>query len=244
VIALQTHLISLLSTPFVVMCSLVVLLKVPVKKNCGDISMSLGERLKEARRLVGMGQTELAKCAGISQSAISNLEMRGSQSSQHTQTLADCLGVNIRWLATGEGEPKSTEKVDHAIISVPVISWVQAGAWTEIAEFVAVDERIPWAVKVKDKEKRMFALKVSGVSMEPDFKDGDTILIDPARQPENGDYVVVRLKDENAATFKQLVLEGDQKFLKALNPIWTPQVQKINGDADLIGVVKAKQTLF
>jgi len=90
----------------------------------------------------------------------------------------------------------------------------------------------------------MFALKVSGVSMEPDFKDGDTILIDPARQPENGDYVVVRLKDENAATFKQLVLEGDQKFLKALNPIWTPQLQKINGDADLIGVVKAKQTLF
>ncbi len=193
--------------------------------------------------MVGMSQIDLAKCAEVSQSAISNLEMRGSQSSQHTQTLADCLGVNIRWLATGEGEPRSTEEVDHVVISVPVLSWVQAGAWAEMQD-ETFDDWMPYAVKRKDKGKKMFALKVSGISMEPDFKDGDTILVDPEKDADNGDYVVVRLKNENAATFKKLLVEGDQKFLKAMNPIWEPQLQKINGEADLIGVVIAKQTLF
>lgn len=205
--------------------------------------MSLGERLKEARRMAGMSQIDLAKCAEVSQSAISNLEMRGSQSSQHTQTLADCLGVNMRWLATGVGEPRSTEEVDHVVINVPVLSWVQAGAWAEVHD-QTFDVWMPYAVKRKDKGKKMFALKVSGISMEPDFKDGDTILVDPDKTADNGDYVVVRLKDENAATFKKLLVEGDQKFLKAINPIWEPQLQRINGEADLIGVVIAKQTLF
>jgi len=143
--------------------------------------MSLGDRLKEARRMVGMSQIVLARCAEISQSAISNLEMRSSQSSQHTQVLADCLGVNIRWLSTGMGEPRSTEGIDHVVINVPVLSWVQAGAWAEIQD-QTFDVWMPYAVKKQDKGKIMFALKVSGISMEPDFTDGDTILVDPEKR--------------------------------------------------------------
>jgi len=69
-------------------------------------------------------------------------------------------------------------------------------------------------------------------------------LLTRKKDAENGNFVVVRRKNENAATFKKLLIEGDQKFLKAMNPIWEPQLQKINGEADLIGVVIAKQTTF
>ena len=44
------------------------------------------------------------------------------------------------------------------------------------------------------------------------------IFIDPKVQTVDGKYVVVRLDDENQATFKQLIIEDGQKILQAANP--------------------------
>ena len=56
--------------------------------------------------------------------------------------------------------------------------------------------------------------------------------------------VVVKLDDEQQATFKQLIIEGDQKFLKPLNPNWPEPIIKINGDATICGVVIGKYEVF
>ena len=209
--------------------------------------MSLGERLKQARKMVGMGQVELAECAGVSQSAVSAIERRNAEASQFTMSLAKCLGVSPVWLATGEGEANATEDNRYRLINIPVISWVQAGTWTEVEDPYQIgdaDRWIPYATTKQKDSPRMYALTVQGVSMEPIFNEGDTIIVDPDRDANNGDYVVVRLDDDDAATFKQLVIEGGRRFLKAVNPIWTPQLQPINGNATLCGVVVSRQTKF
>ena len=59
----------------------------------------------------------------------------------------------------------------------------------------------------------------------------------PAVKPTNGKYVVARLDDENEATFKQLIIEGGHKFLKAANTAWPTQIQPINGNCTIVGVV-------
>ena len=56
--------------------------------------------------------------------------------------------------------------------------------------------------------------------------------------------VVVKLDDEQQATFKQLIIEGDQKFLKPLNPNWPEPIIKINGNATICGVVIGKYEVF
>jgi len=45
---------------------------------------------------------------------------------------------------------------------------------------------------------------------------------------------VAKLSDSNEATFKRLVIDGAQKYLKGLNPAW-PLVS-INGNCKIIGV--------
>ena len=119
--------------------------------------------------------------------------------------------------------------------TVPLISWVQAGAWSEINEIREFDaERFMCPVNSSNKT---FALRVQGVSMEPKFYEGDLIFVDPEAECIHGSYVVARLDDDNHATFKQLIIENGHKFLKAANPNWPEQLIPINGNCTLVGKI-------
>jgi phage repressor protein C with HTH and peptisase S24 domain len=61
-----------------------------------------------------------------------------------------------------------------------------------------------------------YALRVVGDSMEPEFADGCVIIIDPGHAPRDGSYVVVEFAGD--VFFRQLVFDGERRFLKPLNP--------------------------
>lgn len=88
------------------------------------------------------------------------------------------------------------------IREVPVISSVQAGLWREAVDSYAPGAGHDYVVVQADLGSHTFALKVRGDSMEPEFKEGDTIIIDPDIKPSPGDYVVARNEDQEA-TFKK-----------------------------------------
>ena len=62
--------------------------------------------------------------------------------------------------------------------------------------------------------------------MEPEFRQGDRVIVDPAVDPVPGDYVVAKLSDEGEATFKKYrpgPFERGQPSridLLPLNPDW------------------------
>lgn len=122
----------------------------------------------------------------------------------------------------------------------PVISWVQAGEWMEIAEDYEPQygaELLPCPVKCSPDT---YVLRLHGVSMEPKFHDGDLIFVDPNVEPVHGKYVVVMLEDTAEATFKQLIVEGGRQYLKALNPNWPDPIIEVNQNARICGVVVFK----
>jgi SOS-response transcriptional repressor LexA len=61
-----------------------------------------------------------------------------------------------------------------------------------------------------------YALRVVGDSMEPEFADGCVVIIDPGHTPHDGSYVVVEFAGD--IFFRQLVYDGERRFLKPLNP--------------------------
>ena len=61
-----------------------------------------------------------------------------------------------------------------------------------------------------------FALMVLGDSMEPEFVEGDIIIIEPEGLATNGSYVMAWLDDE--WIFRQLVEHGGGWKLQPLNP--------------------------
>ncbi len=85
---------------------------------------------------------------------------------------------------------------------VPVISFVQAGMWTEIVDSFQPGDAHEWLMTSDTHSPSTFVLIVRGNSMEPDFKEGDVVVIDPAVRPRPGSFVVAKNGREEA-TFKK-----------------------------------------
>ncbi len=83
-------------------------------------------------------------------------------------------------------------------------------------------------------EAEPFALQVMGTSMEPEFKDGAIIIVDPAGVVENGSYVIALQGDEYI--FRQLVIDDEVMWLKALNETY-PTLPLPGGIGAIKGVV-------
>jgi SOS-response transcriptional repressor LexA len=122
----------------------------------------------------------------------------------------------------------------------PLISWVQAGEWMEIADNFNPGEAEAYFPCPKKCSPHTFMLRVRGRSMEPKYQDGDLIYVDPEAQYQHGSNVVVKLSNDQEATFKRLVIEGGKKWLEPLNPDWPERAIQINGNAHVVGVVIGK----
>lgn len=85
---------------------------------------------------------------------------------------------------------------------VPLISFVQAGLWREAVDSHAPGAGDEYLLTETPLGPHAFALTVRGESMQPEFREGDTIIVDPDVKPMPGDFVVAK-NDENEATFKK-----------------------------------------
>ena len=210
---------------------------------------NLNKRIKSKRKAEGLTQSFVGKFVGVSQASIAQWEQgvvtpRGA----NLIALANALNCDPNWLLTGQNfpslakEPSNVEPGPELQGAYPVISWVQAGDWSQIHEINRLDaDHYPCPVKCS---KNTFILKVSGMSMSPLFAEGELIFVDPDVNATSGKYVIARLDDENEATFKQLIIESGHKFLKASNPDWPVKIQPINGNCTIVGVVISAMRLF
>lgn len=82
-----------------------------------------------------------------------------------------------------------------------------------------------------------FALRVIGDSMEPEFKDGCIIIIDPSAAVEHGSFVVVETGD--GPIFRQLIIENkrppERLLLQPLNAGY--EAEPLENRRAIIGVV-------
>jgi len=205
--------------------------------------MDLGKRVEKRRIQLGMTQAQLGLKSGFAQNSIHNIESGETKRPRKIDALAEALNCTPEYLLFGIGETQADKKSPNNNVelgpqiksTVPLVSWVQAGAWSEINEIRECDAT-RYMCPVNSSNKT-FALKVQGISMEPKFYEGDLIFVDPEAECIHGSYVVARLDDDNEATFKQLIIESGHKFLKAANPNWPEQLIPINGNCTLVGKV-------
>ncbi|EAQ5121945.1 LexA family transcriptional regulator [Salmonella enterica] len=203
---------------------------------------TVGQRIKALRRVTKTSQKELGKFCGVSDVAVGywekDINVPGGES---LSKLAKYFNTSIDYILYGtEFEGNLITKMRR----IPMISWVQAGQFTECkaAEvFSEVDKWVETSLRIGDSS---FALEVKGDSMTnpnglPTIPEGATVIVDPDAEPLNGKIVVARLDGTNEATVKKLVIDGPQKFLVPLNPRY-PNIS-INGNCLIIGVVKGVQ---
>ncbi|MCK0153881.1 XRE family transcriptional regulator [Alcanivorax sp. S6407] len=137
---------------------------------------------------------------------------------------------------TNIAEPPSTYGNTR---TAPVISWVQAGEWTEAIDIYQPGYGDSYESVSDQSSPNVFWLKVVGDSMTApsglSIPEGHLILVDPDKDPINGNLVVAKLEESQEVTFKKLVIDAGQKYLKPLNPNY--KTLPINGNCRIVGVV-------
>ena len=198
-------------------------------------------RLGNLARLIAEAgnASALARRAGISGAYLSHVRKGTPYPSGNPRRLGDRLAAKLEramgkppgWM--DEEQPYETGPFPRGS-GHPILSWVQAGTWTEAREPPTAAERLNCPLPCGPDT---FVLKVAGESMAPRFPDGDYIFVDPDLPAGNGSYVVVRRPNDGAATFKQLVVENERRYLKAANPNWPEPIVEAQVDTAVCGVV-------
>lgn len=85
------------------------------------IPTTMGDRIKAARDALGITQEALGAVAGISGSAVSQLESGASKSinPENLFKIARKLGKSAEWLVTGEGTELPREEIYEALADLP-----------------------------------------------------------------------------------------------------------------------------
>ena len=211
--------------------------------------------IRTRRKLLGLTEQQLADKVGVSRGSIQMWE-RGDTAPKRAnqQAVADALGITVAELMGLQtsasvvrisGPKADAVEAMASMGAVPLISWVQAGSWSDVADPFQPGDADEWLPCPVAHGPRCYAVKVRGDSMNnpggrPSYSDGDIIFVDPDRGANHGDRVIVRLDDHAEATFKQLLIEDGRKMHKALNPEWAPRYIPINGNATIVGVVIGK----
>jgi SOS-response transcriptional repressor LexA len=231
----------------------------------------VGERLTELMASVPSLSTQqkIAARTGIGQSTIGRIR-RGEVNAtlDNVKRIATAFNVQISYLY-GETDERGSMQVDIASKNemrdtgpapsdegvmagpeirgrLPLISWTQAGEWSEIANTFQPGDAEDWLPCPFDHGPHAFILPVVGESnYDPagtkSYGPGEFIAVDPARAPVNRSMVVVRVDLEERTILRQLLKDEDgTMLLKALNPNWPNRMLPMPDGSRISGVVIGK----
>ncbi|WMT12543.1 LexA family protein [Serratia fonticola] len=161
--------------------------------------MSLATRAKQRRTELKMTQTEVADKAGVTQQSIEAIESGKTRKPRNLLPIAKALQCDPDWLLNGGS---AVSIADIGTRRIPIISFVHAGALTEASPISECDGTFEYLLTDVDWSENSFALRIEGDSMEPEFKAGDVIVVDPEISPTPGEFVVAK-NGGHEATFKK-----------------------------------------
>lgn len=202
---------------------------------------NLNQRIKRLRKLNGYTQKELAKYVGVTHGSISQWESEiTSPKGAQIQPLAKALKVDVVELLQGTGFSSNVEAGPEITGTVPLVSWVQAGAWKEMEEVDFISESTTRYRTTAKVGPNAFAVRVVGDSMTSNagrsIPAGAIVVADPDIEAVSGKVVIARLDDSSEATVKELVIDAGRKYLRPFNNSF-PTIP-INGNCTIIAVAK------
>lgn len=196
--------------------------------------MSTYQLILDGRRRLGMTQKQFANALQVSRGAVQQWEMKeGTVPKRANQPrVAGLLGISVAELVLGRLDPERAATSD-----VPLVleTSEQSSLVVDNFNLNAHLPRVPVTVPVK---RYTYALRVHGDSMVGEqgdsFPDGSIVIVEPELEAHDGDYVIA-VKPGQKITFRKLVRDGGDLYLKPLNSRYPIEML---GTASVVGIVR------
>lgn len=184
----------------------------------------------------GVSVSALAKLAGLDATAF-NVSKRVSKdgrerwpSTESLSKILEATGENMEGFLAGTGMFVSMPGgfAEASLRTIPLLGLAQAGSggyfdsaghpvghgWDEVALPTPDDDGI-------------YALEISGDSMEPLYREGDRVVVSPIEQVRRGDRVVVKTRDGEVMAKILARQSAKQIELHSINPAYEPRILDI-----------------
>lgn len=201
--------------------------------------LKIGNILNTLLERSGISEAELGRIIGVPRATINRIAS-GRTPDPRASTLraiSEHFNVTVDQLLGKHPLFRHTypNALTNTYISIPIVEWECANNWENKLYDIKPDNHFDWILTDPNIEIGKFALRVKGDSMWPQFQENTVLIIDPAREQKNRDFVIVYIKKNDEILFRQLLVEGKNKFLKAINDIF-PTLQLQSSDK-IIGIV-------
>lgn len=200
-------------------------------------------RLQNFRRVMAERKLRLTDIADLLGKAPAQVSAFGGKNptkgigDQIAREIESALGLHSGYLDMpyAVGEFNNATVLSHTGRKLPVIGSIAAGAWCEANSSFDARDAEEWIDAPGPVGPKAFILRVEGMSMEPKFKEGDKIVIDPSLDALPGHFVAAKRSSDQAATLKQLRQEGNEQYLYALNPDWPERIIRMSEEWTICG---------
>ena len=217
--------------------------------------MSLADRVKERRDVLGITQTELADKVGIKQQSIASIENGETKNPRKIFELAQALKCSAHWLKTGQQESNATQLEGISLweedgededddVYLPFFKEAQLAAGDgRVVELDCDGKKLKFSLrslkKLGVKPEEAACMSVWGNSMEPVLPDGATVAINTG-STEIKDGKIYALDHEGMARVKMMYrLPGGGIRLRSFNTDEYPDEIYLGEDSNKIRVVGA-----
>lgn len=203
--------------------------------------MNISFVLQNLLELHHISPTELSRRSNVPQPTLHRLLSGPTRKPNSSTAEALCVFFKVNKNQLLGIEPLNHCRANDHLLRIPLVSW------DNIYEFYLDNFDVKFDIKtiVVDPTitKNSFALITTDSTMEPLFPPETTLIFDPTHEIKDRCYVLVFIKDEKKAIFRQLIIDGNLRFLKTLNPdIANIMIRKLTSDDLILGtLIQAKK---
>ena|SRR3990167_6463527 len=214
---------------------------------------SLSSNLKNLMSVAHINASELARRTGIAQPIIHRLST-GQNTNPKLATIkpvARYFMVSVSQLIGEDPLPLPKEQVFPLDLDesspaelrgwnrVPLISWKDALNWPENLKQYQNSNDVAYIPTDANVSKLAYSLQIKRYSINdhPLLPDGTTIIVEPKRSPQDGDFVVVCVKGEDEPCLRQVLIKGNDRFLKSFSSADEVKLSPFNDADTFLGVM-------
>jgi phage repressor protein C with HTH and peptisase S24 domain len=169
-------------------------------------------------------QTALATMLGVNRAAISMAKKKGMVPEKWALKLAERYGLRPQWLLYGRGERLMQSGQREKIVSLPKVAARLCAGGGSFDTGGMIKETMTFSrtwLTTRGNPKDMVLMDILGDSMEPEIRDGDTVLIDQSRT-EMQAGAIYALGVEDSLLIKRIERHPDKIALISTNPGYSP----------------------
>ena len=173
---------------------------------------SRGRLIREARKARKLSQTELGDRVGTSQQQIGKIEKGTLNHSRFLRKIATELGLDQRVVEPEDSTSSTASIIPEADLRSRTAYFpVHAAAEGGPGELIVSSDPVQWVLRPNPLVgiSRAYGLYVVGDSMEPVYRSGEIVLINPLSPPQRDETFIFYAENERLgeakATIKHLV---------------------------------------